>query len=244
MTGSDNSPTVLVLSTYAEDSMVYMETGETETRAGGPAHWIEEAYKRMGVAHRIITSGIEVTVKMELYEGVPLPGKVYTHGSKIVVDEDQSAAGILINFLDDFDISQIRKLNGVILFDIAALTRTGEFRTERQSVALPDPDIRTRIDIIKANHEEHPHLPPEWVEEQKRDRIYIHTRGKDGLDLWIQGEHVHFEAPPEKPKNVLGAGDTFGAAFLAAFISNGENAEAACRTALAEVRELFVQKAA
>ena len=244
MSSSQETPEILVLSTYAEDSMVYMETGETDTRAGGPAHWIEETYKRMEVPHRLITSGIEVTVKMELYEGVPAPGKVYTHGSKIIVENEETAEGILINYLDDFDIDQIRKLNGIILFDIAPLTRTGEFRTERKSVELPPADIRSRIEIIKANCEEHPHLPVEWVEEQKQERVYIHTRGKEGLDLWVRGERIHFPAPPEKPKNVLGAGDTFGAAFLFAYITNGRDGEQACKSALAQVRELFIQKAA
>ncbi len=235
-------PTILVLSTYAEDRMIYLETGEREVRPGGPALWIERTYKRMGVPYRIITSGQMVLVDLELVKGEPLPGKVRTNGSRVVIAEEQTAAGILINTLDDFDLNQVLKLNGTVLLDIAPYTRTGEFLDQRRNVDLPPPEVRSRISIIKANHEEYPYMPRVWAEEQKQERILIHTLGKDGLNLFAKGREFHIPAPQGKPKNLLGAGDTFGSAFLAHFVQNGGDAKAACIEAVNQVASLFDEK--
>lgn len=235
-------PSILVLSTYAEDTMVYVETGEQDVKPGGPAYWIEQTYKRMNVPFEMLTGKQMVTVRMELVNGEPLPGKVITHGSKIIVEKDLVADGILINFLDDFEISQVLKLTGTILLDIAPYTRTGEFRNQRRNVDLPSRDIREKISIIKSNHEEYPYLPAEWIEEQKQERIFIHTLGARGLELWDRGTVTKFDPPKQKAKNMLGAGDTFGAAFLFKYLQSAGDANEACVAAIEEVGSLFATK--
>ena len=237
-------PPIVVLSSYAEDRVIYLETGERATHPGGPALWIERTYQRMGVPYRMLTSGRTVLVELELVRGEPLPGKVCTNGSQVVIAEDLLAEGVLINTLDYFDLRQVLKVRGTILLDIAPYTRTGEFLDQRRAMELPPPEVRERITIIKANHEEYPYMPLAWALEQKEQRVLIHTLGRDGLDLYVRGDRAHFDAPTGKPKNLLGAGDTFGAAFLAYFVRENRDACAACAAAIAEVARLFAEKEA
>ena len=235
-------PRILVLTTFARDVMVYVETGVREERAGGPGTWIVEAYDRMGVPYELLTSGITIDVEMELLKGEPPPGKVITHGSRIVIERPYRAEGILINFLDDFDIAQVRQLHGEILLDGAHYTRCGPFRQEKALLALPPPELRERIAILKVNHEEYPFVPPEWIAELKERGVLLHTLGARGVELWANGNCHHFQPRSVAVKNVLGAGDTFGAAFLAHYLGSGKDALAACEGALAEVAALFEVK--
>lgn len=239
-----SSPSILVVTTFAKDTMVYVETGERESKPGGPGHWIKETYDRMGVKFTALTSDREVNVEMELVNGEPLPGKIIANGSKIVVDRPMKYDGVVINFLDDFDLDQLSLIEGTVLLDIAAYTRDGIYKQQRRMVPLPSKEIREKINIIKTNDEEFPWIPEEWVKEQRDERILLHTLGKRGVDLWVRGELTHFDPPKEKPKNVLGAGDTFGAAFLYHILVNGGDAISATTQAVKEIRELFIQKAA
>jgi hypothetical protein len=196
----------------------------------------------MRVPHSFILGTEETLVQVSIVRGEPPPGRNITNGSQILVLGPMRAAGIIINTLDDFDLQQVSLLEGTVLLDVGRLTRDGPYHQLRKMVPLPDVDIRRRISIIKANDEEAPYLPKEWIEEQQNKRIYLYTRGREGVDIWVKGQYLHFPAPTLTPKNVLGAGDTFGSAFLATYLAQGESVELACKAAIDQVCKLFEEK--
>ena len=239
----EKAPFIIAVTTFAEDHVIYSESGRREVAAGGPGRWIGEAYRRLGAPHRFVTSGQTVRVEVELVNGEPPPGRIYCQGSRVTLPRGIRADGFLVNTLDDFDLQEIEELEGTVLVDIANYTRGGPYKQERRPVPMPPPAVRRRIEIVKANHEELPWMPGEWVAEQKRERILIHTLGKEGLDLWVRGETRHIAAPAGRPKNLLGAGDTLGAAFLFFYIGNGKDAPLAAQQATFEVGRLLAAKA-
>lgn len=234
-------PAVIVVSTYAEDTYFHRGCSEKLVREGGPAHWIERTYARLGVPHKLLTSGKKVTVSMELVNGEPLPGKVFEHNSRVEISAPIQADGFVVNVLDLTPIEILKHLEGTVLLDIAHFTRGGPFRQQRKAVALPDEIIREKITILKANEHELPAVPKEWVDEQKQHRILLHTLGAKPLKLWVKGLCHEFNAPELSPPDVLGAGDTLGAAFLYYFLTE-QSPIIACEMALAEVERLFKEK--
>ena len=242
MTTSPNPPSICALSTFCEDTCIYSESGKTEITPGGPAIWIQRALGALGVSPRIITGDKPVSTEVVLVKGEPLPGKLFTNNSRICLPDKIIADGFIINFLDDFDIEEVKELSGVVLLDIAPYTRVGPFRQEKAPVPLPPREVRAAIDILKANHEEYPFIPQEWAEEQKRERILLHTLGRGGVDLWVRGTLTHFDARYLEVKNVLGAGDTFGSSFLYYYLTNGHDAAEACVRAMETVYQFLVEK--
>lgn len=237
-----HTPSLCAISTFCEDTCVYSESGETQVSPGGPAVWIKKALEAFGVSPTIITGDRQVSTEVVLVKGEPLPGKLFTNNSRIHLTENLAADGFIINFLDDFAIEQVVKLSGVVLLDIAPYTRVGPFRQEKATVPLPPRNVRAAIDILKANHEEYPFIPNEWAEEQKRERILLHTLGRDGVDLWVRGALTHFDARYLEVRNVLGAGDTFGSSFLYYYLTNGHDAGDACQRAMETVYQFLLEK--
>lgn len=242
MTTSPKTPSIYAVSTFCEDTCVYSESGKVEVTPGGPAIWIQRALQSLGVSPRIITGDKPVSTEVILVKGEPLPGKLFTNDSRIRLTDEITADGFIINFLDDFDIKEVTKLSGVVLLDIAPYTRVGPFRQEKAPVPLPPREVRAAVDILKANHEEYPFIPDDWAEEQKRERILLHTLGRDGVDLWVRGELTHFDARYLEVKNVLGAGDTFGSSFLYYYLTNGNDAAIACARAMETVYQFLIEK--
>lgn len=238
-------PRILVLSTFATDTLIEIASGKTTERPGGPAHFIKSNFERMGVPHNIVTGEGPVSVVMEVVDGECQPGKIYTNGSKIRVNGNvpkDSYDGTVINFLDDFDMDQVLQLEGVIELDIGPLTRGGEYRQSRVVAEIPSKEVRERISIIKASDEEYPAIPKEWALEQQEERIMLHTLGSEGCVLWDRGKRYNFAPPSVKPKSALGAGDTIGSAFLAHYLMNGGDAPGACEQAILELDKFFMQQ--
>jgi len=233
---------ILAVSTFANDTVIFKDSGRVEKCRGGPGFWIKREFDRLQVPHHFLLGTHETSVEVEIVHGEILPGKNITHGSRILVRQPGRYDGILINILDEFDLTQISKLEGAVVLDIANYTRGGPFNQERRMAQMPPLEIRRRIDILKANHEELPYVPQAWRDEQMNERTLLHTLGPSGLDLWCRGRLTHFDAPPIKPKNALGAGDTLGAAFLAFYLMSGGDVLVACRDALLEVEQLFREK--
>jgi pfkB family carbohydrate kinase len=242
MTTSPKVPSIYAVSTFCEDTCIYSESGKIEVTPGGPAIWIQRALEAFGVSPHIITGDKPVSTEVVLVKGEPLPGKLFTNNSRIHLSEPLIADGFIINFLDDFDIELVKKLSGIVLLDIAPYTRVGPFRQEKASVPVPSREARAAIDILKANHEEYPFIPQEWVEEQKSERILLHTLGRGGVDLWVQGSLIHFDARYLEVRNVLGAGDTFGSSFLYYYLTNGHNPADACMRAMERVYQFLLEK--
>jgi len=234
---------IVVISTFATDKLIYLDSGEVETLPGGPAHWIKETYRRLGVSPEFITGNKEVTVEMEVVGREPGPGKIVINGSKIVIPDKIVADGFIVNILDEFDLEQVLKLEkGAVLLDIAGYTRTGEFLQGRKSPEMPSESVRKRIDIIKASREEYDLMPKEWREEQQSNRVMLKTLGADGVDVWFKGEFFHLDAPKVDSKNVIGAGDTFGSTFLLKFLQDQGDVRKAAEHSIEQVAKLFMSK--
>lgn len=239
-----NKPHITVISTYAQDIITDLTTAQIEKQRGGGAHWIEKVYQNMGVDFSMITGQQDAVTTVYVENGTALYGTLdEVHDIEIpttIVDD-----GFLINTMqDEFNLMQIEKLDGVVMVDIAGFTREGERGTVQKkcSVTVPPQAVREKISIIKANEHEYPCLAPEWVEEQQQNRILLHTLGAGGVDMWIKGECIHIDAPETKPKNTLGAGDTFGAVFLYEYLLSGGDCVKACNAATKAVADLFADR--
>lgn len=244
MSSKQGAPHITVISTYAQDIIKDLTTEHVEKKRGGGAHWIEKVYTELGVSFDMVTGQDDAVTTVFVENGTAQYGML-NEVHDIVIEEELHDDGFLINTMqDEFNLNQVAKLEGAVMVDIAGFTREGERGTVQKtcSVIMPPKEVREKITIIKANEHEYPCMSQEWIDEQQNERIMLHTLGAGGVDLWIRGELVHIDAPETKPKNTLGAGDTFGAVFLYEYLANDGDAEQACHKATEAVGKLFADR--
>lgn len=236
-----NQKGIAIISTFAKDCVTFLDEGKTEIKRGGPAFWIERVLKRNKVPYYLVLGDHDCLVEVEIQNGQPLPGKIKNLATITLSEPLVADATIISPLLDEFDLNQVSKIHGTVAVDVAGYTRAGKWGQGIQNVPTPSEDIRSKIEILKANDREYACLADDWTEEQKKNRILLLTHGKDGLDLWDKGEQMHFKAPDAQPKNVLGSGDTFITAFVISYLRH-KSARQACVEATQEVKELFLEK--
>ena len=231
-----------IVSTFATDIIYFLDKRIVEKHPGGSGYWIRRVFDKNNINYTIFSGEYEASIEAKITEGQPLPGKI-KNLSPIIIREKASFDGTVIcTMKDEFNILDVGKISGVIALDVAGFTRKGKWGEKKGKVELPPSRIRKKITILKANHEELPFIPKEWIDEQKQKRILLHTLGGNGVDMWTRGKQYHFKAPDLQPKNVLGAGDTFIASFLVAYLENKNDSIKACNLATEEVNNLFLEK--
>ena len=87
-------------------------------------------------------------------------------------------------------------------------------------------EVASQADFIVASHEE---LDRQEVKRYAAlARIFLLTRGKEGVDLYLEGSFWgRIPAIPAKEVDETGAGDVFGAAFAVRYFETGDPVEAA-----------------
>ncbi|MBU4332713.1 bifunctional hydroxymethylpyrimidine kinase/phosphomethylpyrimidine kinase [Patescibacteria group bacterium] len=230
-------PKITVISTFAQDKIIYKEPGKTITRKGGPAFWIDKTLKDLKVDFDFICprkqAKVEVVVSKKGETGfVKSVDKINLTGKRT------ARAFIISTVADEFDLTNLTKLNGLIALDIQGYAR--DIKVQKKTKLQIAPDTYQLISILKVTKEELKFLDKEFTDNQKK-RILIITKGEQGAEIFSGGKRYVFPARKTKVKDTIGAGDVFLTAFVAEFIKI-KDAQKAGKFAIGYVEQFLADK--
>lgn len=216
---------ISVLSTYAQDILL-RESGEIISKqSGGPIIFLENAIKMSNVPYELF-HGDSLDVEILITDKGEF-GKIPQRPRSNLLPVDSLSDWIIVStLLGEWDLSNIPDYQGRAFVDIQGYVREGsDFGKKRlweEALAFAD-----NIFCLKGTSEEVTYLPPSVREDQK-NRLLITTDGANGLDIFYQGNNFYIPAINiGKPKDTIGAGDTFFGYFVASIYKGVQPVEAA-----------------
>lgn len=185
---------------------------------GGPALFIEQVFKKEGVDFNANTSAgkvdILITSKGEF-------GKITQKPKNTEIDflKMKKSHVVISSLLDDFSFKNIEKFEEKIFLDIQGYVRNGDQFGKKKNWNIKH-DIGKSIFCMKGTAEEIKFIPNAIINNQKK-KILLITKGKEGCEIFAFGKR--YVLKPDriiKSDNTVGAGDTFFAYFISAFIKS------------------------
>lgn len=225
---------IKVFSTYTKDAICNINNGEKITRNGGPAFYIENVFKRNKIKHKIEAGNakIKIEVKDKIGKGV-LAGSLKEKKIKGVKDDDI----IVISTVDsEWILSGNLPDNAKIFLDVQ-----GYIRSARKNPAIFEADFWNVIYCMKTNDKEIKELPAKIISDQK-SRLLIITKGEKGAEIYFKGKKYNFKVEKIKAVDYIGAGDTFFAGFIIAFVESKSDIIKSGNFAAKEVTEFLLNK--
>lgn len=175
---------VSILSTHAQDVLTNRSGKVLSVQKGGPIFFLEKSLRLLNVPYKS-TFGKEVIVNILItqdgeYGTINIPPKI------IKAEKQKLSDWIIIStLLDEWDITNLIKNNGIKLFiDIQGYVRDGKNLGKKhpwEQLA----SFHQNIYCIKGTEEEISCISKEILEEQKKKMLII-TRGSEGLDLFYK----------------------------------------------------------
>jgi hypothetical protein len=229
---------LLVISSFSWDHIYSEKNKKAIIQPGGPAYFITRALQQKCQSFAIETSNIthvfeylnkgeSIGSRMQSPPKIPLPKQKYTHY-------------LISTQLQEFDVSQIEKIKGATIYlDLQGYTSSPTFKKMRRLEI--DPKIWRYLSFVKCNEREIEYLPSNFLEYVKQHKTFILTKGKDGVEFYIQGKRYLIAMQPIKTKNTLGAGDTFLANFTY-FHMTGYSIQMAIKKSLQETKKFLQNK--
>lgn len=216
---------IAIVSTYATDRKIYERSGAIEETPGGPLLFLKKALEELGLTPKIF-HGENMLVEILVKEGDEF-GKINEPRIKSPFPKVKAGSAIVSTLLDEWDLTDADQYRGKLFVDVQGYVRDGSAFGKKKSWQGVE-DVAPNIFCLKGNSIEINMLPPEVVSDQKSKRMLITTRGKDGVEIFYQGQKLDIR-PREviKPKDTVGAGDTFFANFVYQFIKTGSTRKSA-----------------
>ncbi len=205
---------IAVISSFAEDEVLYAESKKTETHKGGPALWITKVLEEsLGCTLQIFTGKANARVKI-IRKSNEENGSIVSV-EPIILPETLGADLFIISTIsDEFNFEDIKKMHGVVALDIQGFVR--KLRTNNKKLRISE-QIANKVSILKGTEEEVSHVDDKFLDDQKK-RILIITKGEIGFDIFFHERKYEFIANPISVKNTIGAGDSLFAAFAVEFL--------------------------
>ena len=220
-----------IVSTRTKD-VIFNRAGQiTDILKGGPAYFIQKACDGK-VPHKLITRG-ELEAQIIIEPGQRIRGRV-KNSSGCQPIPNVSEPNLLVSTLhQEWDIESLVDYTGRLFLDIQGLVRNPLAGFGYKKMWDPAP-IKDKIFCLKGTELELKYLPMDFIKEQ-RNKLLIITKGADGSEIYYKGNRFII-----KPSEIidctdnLGAGDTFFANFIIAYII-GRNIVKAAQVASNEV---------
>lgn len=231
--------TISVISTYATDRLIDGKSKQVmREQRGGPVLYLVKALEELGLKPQIYT-GEELLVEILVQEHDEF-GSVRQQPDHLPLPILDSQAAIVSTILDEWDLGNANAYKGKLFVDIQGYVRDGSDFGKKKAWATIE-TLAQSIFCLKGNTVEIGMLPPDVVEDQKKNRMLIITKDREGVEIFYKGKRV--EDKPTTiihPPNTIGAGDTFFANFVYQFMTT-ENVESATRFALDKTSEFLSQ---
>jgi sugar/nucleoside kinase (ribokinase family) len=228
-----------VLSTFAQDILL-RENGEVISRqSGGPILFLERALQASNVPfHLLYGETIDVEILMTdhgEFGRISNPPKILPFPLEEVADWV-----VVSTVLKEWELDKIERFQGKVFVDIQGYVRSGQ-DFGRKQVWQEATDFAEKIFCMKGTRQEVSFLP-ESVREDQKNRLLIATDGGNGLELFYEGKNFYVPAgEPIKPRDTIGAGDTFFGYFVAAMYK-GADPENAAKHATEKTRDFLLKK--
>ena len=223
----DVSPRVTLVSSFTLDRFPPDAQGRRVELTGGPAHYVGAALDRLRVPYRLIT-GERATVEV-------IPGPEGEHYLIPPVPTIQLPAAvacpavILSPIVAEIDPRSVPTVEGLLVLDLQGFVRQPG-RPTHEMVHVDLACLLERADIVKASDAELQHLTTSSLA-ALGEALVIQTLGVKGAVIHRGNTSIEIESRPVPATHTVGAGDTFLAAFVAAYLDAPDAAAAGERAA-------------
>lgn len=211
---------IAVFSSRAQDILINENNEVISKQDGGPILFIENALKNSGVSFSLNTGeliNVEILMTNEGEFG-RVPQKPLI---KSIPENIDSKCVLVSTILNEWSIDTLSKFNGKLFIDIQGFVRDGN-DFGRKNYWNDVRNFPRDIYCLKGTREEVGYLPKEIFEKQKKSLLVI-TDGSKGLEFYENGESYKVPAKEiNKPKDTIGAGDTFFSYFTASLFKGSE----------------------
>ncbi|MBI5358199.1 hypothetical protein HZB69_01045 [Candidatus Amesbacteria bacterium] len=228
---------ISVVSSYATDRLIEARPGKViREQKGGPVLYLAHALEKHGL-HPEIFTGEKLLVEILVKQNDEF-GSIKQKPERLPLPPIKTGSAIVSTILDEWDLSNAGEYPGLLFVDIQGYVRDGSDFGEKK--AWEDVrNIAPFVFCLKGNTVEIGMLPPDIIENQKKDKMLIVTKDKAGTEVFFRGNHV-ISAPSRivHPPNTIGAGDTFFANFVYQFMTT-DNVESAAHFALDKTSEFL-----
>lgn len=230
---------ISVVSSYATDRLIDARAGKIiREQKGGPALYLVHALKKLGL-HPEIFTGKKLLVDILVKQNDEF-GSIKQKPLRLPFPPIKARSTIVSTILDEWDLSNAGKYPGLLFVDIQGYVRDGnDFGKKKPWEEIRD--LAPSIFCLKGNSVEIGMLPSDVIDDQKRKRMLIVTKDREGVEIFSKGQHIDCQpATVVRPPNTIGAGDTLFANFVYQFMST-DNLESAAYFALNKTREFLGQ---
>lgn len=220
------SEKISVISSFATDRLIDGKTGKViNEQGGGPILYLTQALEKLELKPKLFY-GEELLVEILVMEHDEF-GSIKEQPKRLPFPDVVTPSAIVSTLLDEWDLTNANQYSGLLFVDVQGYVRDGTDFGKKK--AWKDVEhLAPFIFCIKGNEVEIGQLPGNVVEDQKRNRMLIVTKDRNGVDIFYKGRSLSLT--PQKvvfPKHTIGAGDTFFANFVYQFMEAEDIEDAA-----------------
>lgn len=233
------SKEISIISSFATDRLIDGKTRNIiNEQRGGPILYLAQALEKLGLKPKLFY-GEELLVEILVMEHDEF-GSIKGQPERLPLPDIVTSSAIVSTILDEWDLTNADQYPGHLFVDIQGYVRDGsDFGKKKSWEQIRE--LAPSIFCLKGNTVEIGMLPSDVIEDQKRKRMLIVTKDREGLEIFFKGQHIDCQpATVVHPPNTIGAGDTFFANFVYQFMST-DNIESAARFALDKTCEFLGQ---
>ncbi len=207
---------ITVLSSFSTDKVVNDEGQTITIQEGGPARFITNALKDVGVNFELI-AGEKIEVEILANQEGEF-GRVVLEPKANLLDKTLNDWTIVSTVLDEWDLTDM-ELPDRLCVDLQGYVREGH-DFGRKRVWENVNKLADKIYCLKGTAEEMRYIDSDFRESQKQ-RLLIMTNGEHATDVYYKGEHTRVPVQAVTGLTLtIGAGDTF-LGYLVSQLSSG-----------------------
>lgn len=229
---------ITLLSSFAKD-VVLRDGKVVSNQIGGPAFFISNVFASEGVSFAIQSPKQPVVVEISVTKDGEV-GKISERPEQMSVQFSgmKTPALVISTLLDEFRLNKISEYAGRVFLDVQGYVRDGNVFGKKKFWE-PTEEIIDAIFCLKGTEEE-----LRFVSKRLLDKVSIllRTKGKRGCEIVMNGKQYSF-FPPEivVSDDTIGAGDTFFASFISAFLKT-EDVSQSSKYAMEKTAEFLKNK--
>jgi hypothetical protein len=206
---------IVVISSFAKDEIINLDTRLTRIKRGGPAFFISQALRKIGATPTLITGDKESSVRIVVERKEEKGEIIYT--APIILSKEMTADLFIVSTIgEEFELKDIKKFSGIIAVDGQGYVR--KYKAKNKKLMIPR-EIGDKISVLKITDSEILFFGKRFLTRQK-NRILLITCGRKGFEIYaFGGKYIH-RAKEIAVDDAVGAGDTLFATFCFSYLNN------------------------